>query len=124
MGLFGPSKKEKALQAEVERLSSLMLPEHREIDSLNKQIELLKGNIVTLEKTIDVNQNKINELNGNINVLNQEILEKKKQISIFEVDIDAQEYGLYKPTFEFANSDLYKDKLKELRDRQKSILLM
>ena len=46
MGLFGPSKKEKALQAEVERLSGLMLPEHREIDSLNKQIELLKGNIV------------------------------------------------------------------------------
>ena len=35
MGLFGPSKKEKVLQAEVERLSSLMLPEHREIDSLN-----------------------------------------------------------------------------------------
>ena len=35
MGLFGPSKKEKALQAEVERLSILMLPEHREIDFLN-----------------------------------------------------------------------------------------
>ena len=40
--------------------------------------------------------------------MNQEILDKKKQISIFEIDIDAQEYGLYKPTFEFANSDLYK----------------
>lgn len=122
MGLFGPSKKEKALQAEVERLSSLMLPEHREIDSLNKQIELLKGNIVTLEKTIDVNQKKINELNGNINALNQEISDKKKLISIFDIDIDAQEYGLYKPTFEFANSDLYKDKLKELRDRQKECI--
>ena len=122
MGLFGPSKKEKALQAEVERLSGLMLPEHREIDSLNKQIELLKGNIVTLEKTIDVNQKKINELNGNINTLNQEISDKKKLISIFDVDIDVQEYGLYKPTFEFANSDLYKDKLKELRDRQKECI--
>lgn len=124
MGLFGPSKKEKALQSEVERLSSLMLPEHREIDSLNRQIESLKSQIANLEKTIDVEQKKINDLNANINTLNQEILEKKKQISIFEIDIDAQEYGLYKPTFEFANSDLYKDKLKELRDRQKSILLM
>ena len=59
MGLFGPSKKEKALQAEVERLSSLMLPEHREIDSLNKQIEVLKAEITNLEKTIDVDQKKI-----------------------------------------------------------------
>jgi peptidoglycan hydrolase CwlO-like protein len=58
MGLFGPSKKEKALQAEVERLSNLMLPEHREIDTLNKQIEVLKSEITNLEKTINEDQKK------------------------------------------------------------------
>lgn len=122
MGLFGPSKKEIALQAEVERLQQFMLPEHRDIDTLNKQIELLKGNLFSLEKNIGDGQKKIDLLNATINKLNQEINDKKKQISIFEVDIDAQEYGLYKPTFEFANSDLYKDQLKDLRDKQKECI--
>ena len=122
MGLFGPSKKEKALQAEIDRLSSLMLPEHREIDLLNKQIESLKLHIVSLKNNICENQKKIEDLNNNINKLDKEIFDKRKQISIFEIDINAQEYGLYKPTFEFANSDLYKDKLKELRDKQKECI--
>ena len=39
VGLFGPSKKEKALKAEVDRLTSLMLSEYRDIDALNKQIK-------------------------------------------------------------------------------------
>jgi len=122
MGLFGPSKKEKALQAEVARLQDLILPEHRDIDALNKQIELLKGNTLALEKIIEDKQKAVESLNASISILNQDILNKKKQISIFEIDIDAQEYGLYKPTFEFANSDLYKERLKELRDLQKECI--
>ena len=122
MGLFGPSKKEKALQAEVERLNALLLPEHMEIDYLKEQIESLNVEILSLEKTIDVEQKKVTDLKLTVNMLNQEILDKQKQISIFEVNIDAQEYGLYKPTYEFANSDLYKDKLKELRERQKECI--
>ena len=129
MGLFGPSKAEKALQEanarlvqENKRLNELLLPEHKEIDVLNKQIKTLKDTIKELENNINENKNIIDRLNTNINALKQEIEEKKKQISVFEVDIDAQEYGLYKPTFEFANSDLYKEKLKELRDKQKECI--
>ena len=42
MGLFGPSKKEKALQSEVERLTGLLLPEQRDIEMLNQKISNLK----------------------------------------------------------------------------------
>lgn len=70
MGLFGPSKKEKALQAEVTRLQALMLPEHRDIDALNKQIELLKGNISTLEKAIGDKQKKVDSLTAVVSTLN------------------------------------------------------
>ncbi|PWM69629.1 MAG: DUF4041 domain-containing protein [Clostridiales bacterium] len=129
MGLFGPSKKEKALmeekarlEHEVSRLNSLLLPENREIDALNAQIKILKTTVDELNINISDNKNVIDELNIKIGVLNKEILEKKKQISVFETDIVVQEYGLYKPTFEFANSDLYKDKLKELRDKQKEYI--
>ena len=122
MGLFGPSKKEKALQAEVERLTGLLLPEQRDIENLNQQISNLKSTIVGLEKTINSNNDKIGALSKEVGKLDQEILEKRKQLAIFEVDINALDYGLYKPTFEFANSDLYKEELNKLRDKQKQCI--
>ena len=129
MGLFGPSKNEKLLQEanarlvqENARLSELLLPEHKEIDALNSKINNLKETLFSLDRNINENKNIIDTLNKTISELNQEIKEKKNQLSVFDVDIDAQEYGLYKPTFEFANSDLYKDRLKELRDKQKECI--
>ncbi len=122
MGLFGPSKKEKALQAEVERLTGLLLPEQRDIENLNQQISNLKLIIADLEKTINNSNGKIGTLNTQVSKLDQEILEKRKQLAVFEVDINALDYGLYKPTFEFANSDLYKEELKKLRDKQKQCI--
>ena len=126
MGLFGLSKAEKALQEanarlvqENARLNQLLLPEQRAIDILKAKIKDLQEDIGLLQKTIDGKKFTINELNTTINTFNNEIEEKKKLISVFDVDIEAQEYGLYKPTFEFANSDVYKDRLKELRDQQK-----
>lgn len=122
MGLFGPSKKEKALQAEVERLTDLLLPEQRDIEYLNQQISSLKLTIAGLEKTINNNNDKIGALNTQVSKLDHEILEKRKQLAVFEVDINALDYGLYKPTFEFANSDLYKEELSKLRDKQKQCI--
>ncbi len=122
MGLFGPSKKEKALQAEVERLTGLLLPEQRDIEKLKQQISNLQSTIANLDKTINNNNDKIGNLNTQISKLDQEILDKRKQLAVFEVDINALDYGLYKPTFEFANSDLYKEELKKLRDKQKQCI--
>lgn len=122
MGLFGPSKAEKALQEanarlvlENKKLNELLLPEHREIAELKDQIDRLRNDLVSLEEMIG-------GLESTKNELDQEIAEKRKQISIFDVDIDVQEYGLYKPSFEFANSDLYKEKLKEIREAQKTCI--
>ena len=122
MGLFGPSKKEKALQAEVERLTGLLLPEQRDIENLKQQISNLQSTIANLDKTINNNNDKIGNLNTQISKLDQEILDKRKQLAVFEVDINALDYGLYKPTFEFANSDLYKEELEKLRDKQKQCI--
>ena len=122
MGLFGPSKKEKALQAEVERLTGLLLPEQRDIENLKQQISNLQSTIANLDKTINNNNDKIGNLNTQISKLDQEILDKRKQLAVFEVDINALDYGLYKPTFEFANSDLYREELNKLRDIQKQCI--
>lgn len=122
MGLFGPSKKERMLQAEIDRLKSMLLPEQQEMEALNQQIANLKSTISNLESTITNNNNKIAQQNATMNSIDQEIAEKRKQLAIFEVDINSLDYGLYKPTFEFANSDLYKEELSKLRDKQKQFV--
>ncbi len=122
MGLFGPSKKEKALQAEVERLTGALLPEQREVEKLNQQISDLKSTIEGLDKAINNSNYRISQLNAQARKLDQELLEKRKQLAVYEVDINALDYGLYKPTFEFANSDLYREELGKLRDMQKQCI--
>ena len=73
MGLFGPSKKEKTLQAEVERLTGLLLPEQRDIENLNQQISNLKLIIADLEKTLNNSNGKIRTLNTQVSKQDQEI---------------------------------------------------
>lgn len=119
MGLFGPSKKEKALQAEIERLNNMLLPEQQNIEKLNLEITNLNTKIAELNSTISSSSNEVNQLNVQASNLENEIQEKRKQLAVFEVDINALDYGLYKPTFEFANSDLYKEQLNKIRDKQK-----
>jgi peptidoglycan hydrolase CwlO-like protein len=59
MGLFGPSKKERMLQAEIDRLKGMLLPEQQKIEVLNKKIEELKTSISNLNTIISNNNNKI-----------------------------------------------------------------
>ena len=46
----------------------------------------------------------------------------EQQIVNLQGEIEMQEYGLYRPTFSFANSSLYKDKLKAIREQQKDMI--
>ena len=48
-----------------------------------------------MEKTVNKNNEKIGSLNTQVSILDQEILEKHKQLTVFEVDINALDYGLY-----------------------------
>lgn len=54
--------------------------------------------------------------------LNNEIEEKKKELITFNDSILVQEFGLYEPRYDFANSSLYKDKLDSIRDQQKACI--
>lgn len=51
--------------------------------------------------------------------LQSRIAVKKQELVAVDDEIIFQEYGLYKPTYSFANSDLYKDKLSDIRNAQK-----
>lgn len=122
MGIFGSSKKEAAMQAEIERLNGLLLPEQRDVEKLNLQIAALKDGIDQLDQVIQKKNEQIAQLTKTANELNSRTIEMQKQIAVYDVEINMLEYGLYKPTFEFANSDLYKDALSKLREKQKNCI--
>jgi len=126
MGLFGASKVEKQLmqekemmQKEIERLRTLLLPEQQNIEMLYAHINSLNQTIEGQNSSIQYNNNIIAGQNAEILNLESAINEKTRQLSIYDVDIYALDYGIYKPTYEFANSDLYKEKLTEIRNAQK-----
>ena len=122
MGVFGPSKKEKQLQSEIERLNKMLSPEQQEIEKLRKQICDLETTIANLGLSINEKNNVVTKLDSQISVLNVALTEKQKQLAVFDTDINVLDYGLYKPSFEFANSDLYKTQLTKLRDMQKQCI--
>ena len=126
MGFFGPSKNEislneenATLKAEIYRLSQMLTPEQQEREKIALDIANMKQSLANTASQVNQLYNRIVSMNTEIECLNKEIAEKKRIISIYDIDIDVQEYGLYKPTFAFANSDLYKDRLNQIRDAQK-----
>ena len=122
MGLFGPSKKEKELENEIKRLKDLLLPEHQDIAVLKQQIALMEERKSGLEKAISDAQKTIGLENEKINNLENKIHDKEKLIFGLENDIVAQDFGIYKPTYVFAISDQYKDKLNDIRQEQKQMI--
>ena len=120
MGLFGPSKKEvkkqnETLKNEIDNLRTLLTPEHNDILNLRAEIEKMH------EEITDKNQTKA-ILNDEIEKLNKTIKEKSKKLLEIDETIEIQEYGLYKPHYVFANSDLYKAELIEIRNAQKQCI--
>lgn len=127
MGLFGQSKKDiqaenEAMKYEIYRLRSLLSPEHAEADSLMQRVQELRSTCANIENNINYNVSVRNSLLSEIDRLNWEISDKKHQIISLTDDISLQEYGLYTPTFVFANSDLYKAELTKIRDAQKQCI--
>ena len=122
MGLFGPSKKERALQEEVEALKSQLLPEQKELLMLQEQIKSLTQQKATLEDDLAQQREEFSKKNDALSQLEREITNKKGLLYSLTDDIELQEYGLYQPTYEFSNSDFYAERLKAIRTDQKQCI--
>lgn len=122
MGLFGPSKNEKKLQAEIERLQNLLLPEQRDIEKLNVEINESRKTVELLESQIAESNNTLAKLEEQKANLDLQIKDKQRQVFSLNLDVNMQEFGVYKPTYDFANSDLYKERLNKTRDMQKQMI--
>jgi len=131
MGLFGISKKElkqqneelkqqkEELKSEIAKLRSMLLPEHNEIEYLRAEIDKLNNVASAVKAETEKYTQQGRTLKSELAKLTAVMAQKRKDILDVENAIEMQEYGLYKPHYVFANSDLYKAKLTEIREAQK-----
>lgn len=121
MGFFdnfkGKHYKEESerLSRQLEEAQELLTPEMRDAASLKeliRQLETQRGSL----------QNDVSDLHEEIQRLNMTIKEKKDTVVWIDETSLVQEFGLYEPQFEFANSSKYKDELKRIRSDQKLMI--
>lgn len=117
MGLldFIKATENKKLKQEIEDLKKILTPEQKEVkDILNYLKEL---------------QEKRDVLNGDIEKLKIELTDlenkknaRKQELIMLDEEILMQDFGLYQPKYDFATSDQYKEKLIQIRNRQKDMI--
>ena len=135
MGIFDFFKKE-----ELQKIETLTI-ENEKINKLYKELSEVKLSIeqmsaLDLQKNISEKQDALTTINHSIsektNFLN-EVLTRinnllshernlQSQLSVLESDIAMEEFGLYKPRYDFASSLEYKDKLNAIREMQKAMI--
>lgn len=109
------AKENERLKKEIAEMKEMLSPEQRTIKELLEKIEELETNKKTLEKDL-----------YNLGIKKEElesaITKKKEDLIILDDEILIQEFGLYKPIYDFASSDRYREKLDSIREFQKQMI--
>lgn len=103
------------IKEENETLKSLMTPELQNAVNLTNHIKELQNQEAALNQSIA-------EKNTTLLSLDNKIADRKKLIISFNDDISVQDFALYQPRYSFANSTQYKDRLAQIRDKQKDMI--
>ncbi len=109
------AKENEELKKEIDELKRILKPEHNDILILKSEIEKL-----VIEKN-EISK-KINELSSERKELLKEISKRKNEIIILDDEILMQEFGLYKPLYDFESSDIYKQNIEKNREHQKMMV--
>lgn len=123
------SNKERDLNQKIEELKKECdsLSKFKEIADLdNKKDEILsriRAEEEQAKKAIEKNQSEIALFKSELDKLYQEIQSKKEEIIELDERILLQEFGMYSPIYDFANSEMYKDRLDAVRTEQKNMIL-
>ncbi len=103
------------LQNAQNQIQSMQTPEFKNKQYLEEQINQLNTRFTQLN-------NQCQDAGNQLINLQKQCKKQEKQIVINDETILLQSFGIYEPTYEFANSDLYKEHLKIVRDHQKLMI--
>ena len=110
------------LQAKYNALQSLMTPEMRDAHDLQIKIKELQSAAAEHEDILQKLDKDVAKRERTISDLDKTISDKKSKIIWMDDEILVQEFGLYKPQYDFANSLDYKERLAKVRDQQKTLI--
>lgn len=109
------AKENNELKEEIKELKKLLNPEQQEIANLVKEIDKLKLEKDKISKEVDKLFSKKQELSNKIKL-------KKKDLILLDDEILMQEFGLYKPIYDFESSEKYKQAIDNLKVVQKEMI--
>lgn len=96
----------------VEELESMLTPEMADADRLRREAEGLRKKIEEEKASLE----KLEKQNGKLDAI---VKEKESKSRVLDDELLVEEFGLYRPRFDFADSTHYKDALDRCRRKQK-----
>lgn len=100
--------KNKALKERVSELEAILTPEMKDYLTVQEQLKTAQSQYTVIKEKLDTSLRDLDAAKADLIEVRDEIL--------------LQSFGLYKPTYDFAASDLYKDKLDDIRQKQKAMI--
>lgn len=117
MGLldFIKATENKKLKQEIEDLKKILTPEQKEVKDILNYLKELQEKRDILNRDIENLKIELTDLENKKNARKQELI-------MLDEEILMQEFGLYQPKYDFATSDQYKEKLNQIRNKQKDMI--
>lgn len=103
-----PIELDKEITAKTQELDDIVSSKQKDIEKLNNDIDQKNQKVAEKDKQISDLDKKIKDLNDQLVNVSDEVM--------------YEDYGLYKPRYDFANSSAYKGKLSEVRSNQKEMI--
>lgn len=122
-------EKEERLSSEIAMLQSRCseLSQYEKIADIEREKEntlsFIQEQNTKFEQDKQQHINEINSLESKITSLSEEVKQRESQIVELDETILLQEFGMYSPIYDFANSETYKDRLDAIRTEQKNMIL-
>lgn len=105
----------KKLKEENEKLNSLLTPELLDVKAAQERLEQIKQEASDAEKLRD-------SYLTDVEKIKDEIKQKQSELVQLNDEVLFQSFGLYKPQYDFCNSEEYKNRLEIIRQKQKDMI--
>lgn len=105
----------KKLKEENERLNSLLTPELLDVKAAQERLEQINQEASDAEKLRD-------SYLTDVEKIKDEIKQKQSELVQLNDEVLFQSFGLYKPQYDFCNSEEYKNRLEIIRQKQKDMI--
>ena len=104
-----------ALRNRIADLEAQLTPEMKSYEQIMAKIDSARRELYETQQRISDAQTEFRNVTKQLQAARAEVIEVREE-ALF------QSFGLYEPTFDFATSDIYKDRLDKIREQQKLMI--